>query len=401
MKRTATIVEIGTSKIVALIGEKRSADRLDILGTGIIPYGGLRKGVWQEPEALADCLRRAVEEAENAAHRKARDIYIGVPDEFIRVDVINASVMVGNKDHVVDEDAVESLIEQAEQDLPFDDYQVLHRSPCYFVLDSGERTPDPLDAETQMLSGTVSFVSAKQTFVMLLDDLAQTVGLQIAGYYSIAYSEMLYLLTPEERDVTFILLDVGYYSSSLSVVIGDGLAFHQQIPLGGFQVASDLAYCFDIPYEQAEQLKRRFVFGLDVQNAQDSGVDIIVEGRNVRISDKYIQNIIEARVEEIGDLIKHALFAYNGEVGANVSIGLTGGGLSLMRGVREYLSQVTGHPVRILAPQSSHLNNPMFSGAMSLLDSVLTDPGASGHHHHRGTGVLKSMFGRIADFFYE
>ena len=106
-----------------------------------------------------------------------------------------------------------------------------HRSPCYFVLDSGERTPDPLDAETQMLSGTVSFVSAKQTFVMLLDDLAQTVGLQIAGYYSIAYSEMLYLLTPEERDVTSILLDVGYYSSSLSVVIGDGLAFHQQIQM--------------------------------------------------------------------------------------------------------------------------------------------------------------------------
>lgn len=400
MKQTGAVIEFGTSKITALFGDVASGDRLDILGYGMVPYAGFRRGQWQEPDKLGDSLRQAVEAAETAAHRKMRDVCVALPDELTHFDVINASVTVATRNRQVDERTIDNLIRQAEEDFPYEDHRILHSSVCYFVLDNGQRVSDPVGMASQMLSAAVSFVSVKEEVIAFIEPIIRDCGLSPTGYASPAYGEMMYLFSPEERDSTVILVDAGYYSTTVSVITGDGIQRQQVIPLGGCQIAGDLAYCFDLPEEQAELLKRRYVFGLDIDSLdEDSGVDISVDGRNVRIADRYIQDVIEARTGEIANHIKHAAFNFGELVTPNTPIALTGGGMALMRGVRDFLAVNTNRPVRIVVPESTHMNNPMFSAALGVLD-VAMEEGEPTAVQQTG-GALKKLLDKITGFFYE
>ncbi len=394
MKITASAIEFGTSKIVALIGEGNGTNPADLLGSGTIPYDGFLDGQWNSPdEVVNDCIRRAIEEAENAAQQKIEQIHVGVPGEFIRVDVKEVELILSEAGRRVTVEDVDRILADA-MDYKAQSGQIIHRNPAWFSVDD-KRTMEPVGAKGQALRCMATFVIADAAFVKDITTRLSGLGIRIREFASASLGEALMLIPPEERDKQAVLIDVGYISTEVMVVEGDALVFHNVLPVGGGHIAADLAYGLECPMSVAEQIKRKFTLGA-APMARIDATD--PDGEPVSYEGDFVRAIIEARVDEIAQMIQDSLSSVGLMLSPRNMYYLTGGGLAMMRGGREYLSAQLERSVKAPLPLASKLNSPMYSSGLGLLELVYEslaqeDEGASeGGALKKAGAFLKAFF---------
>ena len=396
MKTVAAAIDFGTSKIVTLLAESGGFNRCDIIGSGTVPYDGYADGEWNSPEKLSEAIRSSINAAEleagqGGARHKVREVYVGVPCEYIHVISAEGEVNISSPDgRVVDDDLDNVQDAAAEQlDLARLDGCVIHRSPAWFSVDGGKHTMSPVGTKGGVLRASVTFILADKYFIADIRKRLGEMDIKVLAFLSPALGEALQLMSIEDRDRSAVLIDIGYLNTEVSVVEGDAITYHGVLPLGGGDITADLAQGLRIPMRAAEQITREYIFMPDEFDPEGDHEVQLEDGSRIVFTRADVQEIIEARVDEIADLIGQTIEEARNYLGARSQVFLTGGGLAIMRGGREYLAEKLRRSVKAPLAKTAKHNSPVFASALGLVDLVFDSI-------EQQAAQNDSFFGRIA-----
>ena len=391
MRKTIAAMDFGTSKLVALVAETSGKLRCDITGAGIATYDGFMDGQWNAPETLNDAIVLAIREAESQARTHIREIYIGVPSAFCSVHTVEAKVdLQGADPHVTGKD-IDSLFGAATEKLGPVSGEIIHRSVCWFMVDDGKKTLEPVGNRGYELRGLVSFIVADRYFIDDVTARFKAQGLTAKGCFSSPIAQASLFIPNEEREHPAVLIDIGYLNTEVIIMEGDGLTYLETIPLGGGHIAADVAEGLDITLTAAEKIKRDYVFGLSVGQTVFEAVG--ASGNMETFKREDVEKILEPRVEEICEEIKKSIEKSGVRLGSFSPIYLTGGGLSINRGGKDYLAARLEKPVRDLPRKAVKLSSPAYSSALGLLDLIVDTMIGSIKSADGVVGFFRGLFG--------
>lgn len=392
MRTQIAAIEFGTSKIVTMIAQNSGMDRLDIIGSGTVPYNGYSDGDWNTPGQMVQRLRDSVAAAELEANSKIKEIYVGVPGEYVHVRSCETEVDV--PDGQVDASVISAVQDAAADLLHIEDEGglVIHRSPSWFIVDDGKKTMAPGGRGTRLRAMT-TFIIADPQFVEDMIEMLGMLNITIIGFLSPSLGASLLLLSPEERDRGALLIDVGYLNTEISVVEGDAIIYHAILPRGGGHITVDLATELRIPMRAAEQIKRNFVFNPD-EFDRDSFSEVFDDfGKRMTFPREVVSEIVERSFDELANMIDLTVRNDADQFLVKRSqVFLTGGGIALMRGAREVLAARIARPVRFSAAKSSKMNSPVFSAALGFADLIFDSIERNDESDERLGKRLKNIF---------
>ena len=365
MKITVPTIDFGTSKIVTMVAQS-NGERCDIVGSGAVPYSGYLQDGWNNPDEIRDVIRTAIDQAQKTGNCRIHELNVGVPGMFTRVIVKEVHVsLTGPDPHVTAQDvrACFKLAEESGGD------RIIHSAPAWFRVDDGKKTLSPVGIKGRELSAMIALVTADKYFIDDITYRLRDMDIEPREFYSTVAGEATYALSQDERDKTAMLIDIGYLCTDVMAVEGDAVIFHKVIPMGGGDIAADLAYGLEIPLSSAEQIKRAYVFGVSAGDEKYDALDR--DGVSKSFTREEVANVLEPRVEEIAEAIHDAVKGSGVRLG-NWSVAyLTGGGLAINRGGRDFLSAKLDRPVRELPRKTGKLSSPVYTSVLGLLDLII------------------------------
>ena len=368
MKKATAVLDFGTSKVLVLLAEESAYQKVTITSAGLAQYDGFMNGEWNAPSEVSDAIASAVEAAENKVGTHIKEVYVGVPGEFVRVYVIESSVALQGADPKVTSADVEKLQRQATEMLDRPTGVIIHRSPAWFKVDGGQKTLEPVDQKGSTLEGMIGFVLADQFFINDVTERLKELGIEVRGFFSTSVGEAMQMIPFEERDHTAILVDVGYLSTEVMAVEGDALIWQKVLPVGGAHITLDLTYGLEKPFDMCEKIKRAYTFNAP-KNTQ-----IEVQGENGQMesfSGEQVSMIIDARVDEMLEMIDDAIKKSGIRLGNWSNVYFTGGGLMPMAGARVYAAGKLSRNVREAAAKTVKLKPAqIYASGSGLLELV-------------------------------
>ncbi len=368
MKKATAVLDFGTSKVLVLLAEESAYQKVTITSAGMAQYDGFMNGEWNKPSEVSDAIASAVEAAEKKIGTHIKEVYVGVPGEFVRVYVIESSVALQGADPKVTSADVEKLQRQATEMLDRPTGVIIHRSPAWFKVDGGQKTLEPVDQKGSMLEGMIGFVLADQFFINDVTERLKELGIEVRGFFSTSVGEAMQMIPFEERDHTAILVDVGYLSTEVMAVEGDALIWQKVLPVGGAHITLDLTYGLEKPFEMCEKIKRAYTF-----NAPKN-TEIEVQGEDGQMetfAGEQVSMIVDARVDEMLELIDDAIKKSGIRLGNWSNIYFTGGGLMPMSGARVYAASKLSRNVREAASKTVKLKPAqIYASGSGLLELV-------------------------------
>jgi cell division protein FtsA len=371
MRNVLSGVDVGTSKVCALIAEAAQDGAIAILGEGVVPCSGVRKGVVVNIEATVEAIRSATSEAERAAGVRMGPAVVGVAGAHIRG--LNSHGIVAVRGGEVGARDVERVIDAARAVAIPLDRQVLHVLPQQFAVDDQEGVRDPLGMAGVRLEARIHIVTAAQSYgqnLVKCCERAAVTPLELC-FEPLASADAA--LFPEERELGVALIDIGGGTTGV-VVFHDGAVMHTAVlPIGGNHLTADIAAGLRTPLAEAERLK--ITHG--VATTQVVGRDEVVRvpgvgGRDPQpIARRLLGEIIEPRMEEIFAMAQRELLrsgAYD-TLGSGVVLV---GGTSLLEGTQELAERIFNLPVRRGLPINlkglpEEMMKPMYTTAAGLL----------------------------------
>ena len=368
MKKATAVLDFGTSKVLVLLAEESAYQKVTITSAGMAQYDGFMNGEWNAPSEVSDAIASAIEAAENKVGTHIKEVYVGVPGEFVRVYVIESSVALQGADPKVTSADIEKLQRQATEMLDRPTGVIIHRSPAWFKVDGGQKTLEPVDQKGSTLEGMIGFVLADQFFINDVTERLKELGIEVRGFFSTSVGEAMQMIPFEERDHTAILVDVGYLSTEVMAVEGDALIWQKVLPVGGAHITLDLTYGLEKPFDMCEKIKRAYTFNAP-KNTQ-----IEVQGENGQMesfSGEQVSMIIDARVDEMLEMIDDAIKKSGIRLGNWSNVYFTGGGLMPMAGARVYAAGKLSRNVREAAAKTVKLKPAqIYASGSGLLELV-------------------------------
>ena len=368
MKKATAVLDFGTSKVLVLLAEESAYRKVTITSAGMAQYDGFMNGEWNAPSEVSDAIASAIEAAEKKVGTHIKEVYVGVPGEFVRVYVIESSVALQGADPKVTSADVEKLQRQATEMLDRPTGVIIHRSPAWFKVDGGQKTLEPVDQKGSTLEGMIGFVLADQFFINDVTERLKELGVEVRGFFSTSVGEAMQMIPFEERDHTAILVDVGYLSTEVMAVEGDALIWQKVLPVGGAHITLDLTYGLEKPFDMCEKIKRAYTFNAP-KNTQ-----IEVQGENGQMesfSGEQVSMIIDARVDEMLEMIDDAVKKSGIRLGNWSNVYFTGGGLMPMNGARVYAAGKLARNVREAAAKTVKLKPAqIYASGSGLLELV-------------------------------
>jgi cell division protein FtsA len=364
-------LDVGTSKIVAIVAEVTPEKRLNIIGLGTQPSRGLKKGVVVNIEATMGSIQRVLEEAELMADCTIAAVYVGIAGSHIRS--LNSSGMVAIKEKEVTQADIDRVIETAKAIAIPNDQQVLHILPQEFIVDGQEDVREPLGMSGVRLEVKVHIVTGAVSAVENITKCVRRCGLQVSDVMLQPLASALAVLNDDEKDLGVCLMDIGGGTTDLAVFTGGAIRHTAVIPIAGDQVTNDIAMTLRTPTKEAEELKIRH--GCALRQLADPNDIIEVPGVGERgprkLSRQMLAEVIEPRIEELYTLAQAELRRSGLEELLSSGIVLTGGS-AMLAGMVELGEEVFHLPVRIGVPAyvgglADVVRSPRYATAVGLL----------------------------------
>lgn len=369
MAQDVAILDFGSGKITVFIGSRGVNNTVCINGIGECDYAGFGDGEWYDPEQICSVVGHAISKAETNSCTKVRHLYIGVPGEFTITQCKEVSISLSKNRKITDYD-VDALHDQGVEFSQLPDYQVINSQPIYYNLDDERRLIQPVGLTSTKLSGLISYILAEKKFTKFIDKIMASVHIESFVYVSSVLAETLFLFDEIKRDQFVILVDVGYITSTVILARGDGILSMNYFDFGGGHVTGALAIALEIPYSQAESLKRKVVLSLNV--SEEDVYEISERGEVKKFKAKLVNEIVSGVIDVIASTIEKCLKRCVYEYPDYIPYYITGGGLCYLKGARDYLSKRLDKPVEIVAPSLPQFNRPHLSSSLGLLDMVLS-----------------------------
>ena len=394
-------LDIGTSKIVAIVAEIAPDGTFDIIGMGSQPSRGLKKGVVVNIEATMASIQRVLEEAELMANCRITEVYTGIAGSHIRS--INSSGMVAIKDREVSAGDVGRVIETAKAIHIPTDQQVLHVLTQEFIVDGQEDIREPIGMSGVRLEVRVHIVTGAVSAAQNIIKCVRRCGLEVQDLILQPLASSLSVLSADEKELGVALVDIGGGTSDIAIFTGGAIRHTAIIPIAGDQITNDIAMALRTPIPDAEEIKVRW--GVAKEVLADPNEKIEIPGLGDRgprlLSRQALAAVIEPRVEELFTLTQQVIRESGYEELLSSGIVLTGG-TSLLPGITELAEDVFLKPARIGWPQydgslADVVKNPRFATAMGLLVEADSQR-RRGRKIAQQTGSFKQTFKRMKEW---
>lgn len=395
-----TALDLGTTKICALIGVAREGAST-VQGMGQAICHGLQRGTVVDIEAVVEAIQRAVRDAEQQAGAKAGTAYASIGGSHIHTASSQAMVAVGKKDHEITEEDFRRVIDQAQNISLPSDHEILHAIVQEFSVDNQDGIRNPVGMYGTKLEARVRIVTGAITCIQNVIRSVQRAGLPFGGLILQALASEKAVLTPEERELGVVCLDIGGGTTDVAVIAGRALRHTAVLTLGGNNITKDISFGLRIPFHSAEEVKRRSGCCLVAEVGEQEVVEIAAAaGRPPRaVPRRAVARIIEPRIEEIFEQVRDELRTANcPEESLGGGLVLTGGCASLPHAVGkaeqvfERLSARVGEPA--LPPNAPpELSRPEFAAVVGLLHE------AAEQRRHAVARRRPPVFGGVASWF--
>ncbi len=364
-------LDIGTSKVAAIVGEYRGGDEIEIIGIGTAPSKGLKRGIVVNLESTVHSIQRAVEEAELMAGCEIKSVFAGIAGSHIKS--LNSHGIVAIREQEVTQHDIDRVIDSARAVAIPADQKILHILPQEFVIDQQEGIKEPigmsgirLEAKVHMVT---SSVSAEQNIVKCI----RKCGLDVDEIVLEQLASCSAVLTDDEKDLGVCLIDIGGGTTDLAIFSEGAIKHTAVIPIAGDQVTNDIAVALRTPTKNAEQIKRSFACALTQIADTEQMIDVpsIGDREPRKISAQNLAEIVEPRYEELMLLVQAELrrSGYEDLIAAGMVIT---GGSSQVKGLMELAEEIFHMPVRMGVPLhvsglTDVVQNPIYSTAVGLL----------------------------------
>lgn len=364
-------IDIGTSKVLTIVGEVSNGNSINVIGIGSHPSDGLKRGVVVNIESTVQSIQRAVEEAELMAGCQIYSAYTGIAGSHIRS--LNSHGIVAIRDREVTQSDVDRVMNAAGTVAIPSDHKVLHILAQEFIIDNQDSIREPvgmsgvrLEAKVHIVTGAVS---AAQNIVKCLKRCGLTANSVVLEQFASSQS----ILTEDEKELGVCMIDIGGGTTDIAIFTDGAIRHTAVIPIAGDQVTNDIAIALRTPARNAEDVKLKYACAL--QDIADANLMIDIPGvgdRPVRhISQRALAEVIEARYEELFTLVAAEIRRSGLEDLLAAGIVLTGGA-SRVPGAVELASRVFKTPVRLGTPQfvtgmPEVIENPIYATGIGLL----------------------------------
>jgi cell division protein FtsA len=364
-------LDIGTSKVLAIVGELTPTGEVEIIGVGHHPSRGMKKGVVVNIESTVQSIQRAVEEAELMAGCQIHSVYAGIAGSHI--SSFNSHGIVAIKDKEVGQGDVERVIEAARALAIPADQKVLHILPQEFIIDKQEGIREPIGMSGVRLEAKVHIVTGAVSAAQNIIKCVRRCGLEVDDIILEQLASSISTLTDDEKELGVCLVDIGGGTTDISVFTEGAIRHTAVIPIAGDQVTNDIAVALRTPTQYAEDIKKKYGCALTQLAHRDETIEVPSVGDRPprKLSRQTLAEVIEPRIEELYSLIQAELRRSGFEDVVGSGLVLTGGSAK-MEGVVDLAEEVFHMPVRLGVPQyvgglKGVVQNPIFATGVGLV----------------------------------
>ncbi len=395
-------LDIGTSKVVAIVGEIRGDDEIEIIGIGSHPSRGLKKGVVVNIESTVLSIQRAVEEAELMAGCEIHSVYAGIAGSHVRS--LNSHGIVAIKDHEVTRGDMDRVIDAARAVAIPADQKILHILPQEFIIDQQEGIREPVGMSGVRLEARVHMVTGAVSAAQNIIKCVRRCGLEVDDLILEQLSSSYAVLIEDEKELGVCLVDIGGGTTDIAIFTEGSIRHTAVIPVAGDQVTNDIAVALRTPTQHAEEIKIKYTCALTQLAASDETIEVpsIGDRPSRRLSRQTLAEVVEPRYEELLTLVQDELRRSGFEDLIAGGVVLTGGS-SKMEGLIDLAEEVFHMPVRLGAPRYVSglvdvVRNPIYATGVGLL-LFGRENRSRGVHELSGGRGSKVIWARMKSWF--
>lgn len=366
--KQVSVLDIGSSKLELFVGER------GINGTFVIKakvnnsYAGFMDGDFIEPENLKFSFSKIINETESITGKKIKKLYVGIPAEFLITSEKEIKIDFHKRTKITNVH-ISKLYNRTFENEYISTHEIINIAPMYYVLSDGTRCLNVIDKYSSNLKSVASVIYASNIFLNRVLDIFNSLGIYDIEFIASPLATATYLLDENDREKGALLVDVGYISSSVALCLGEGLQDLKSFSLGGGHITADLSEHLNLPFFSAELLKRKTLLCIDYD--KNDYYEVNVDGKLVKLGAKTTNNIVLARIDNICDTINKCIELFDYSIPKHMPIYLTGGGVSNIKGAKDYMQEVLKRKVEILSPWPPEYNMPELSGVIGLMDTAL------------------------------
>lgn len=364
-------LDIGTTKICAIVGETTDDGGVDIIGIGTHPSKGLRKGVVINIESTVHSIRQAVQEAELMAGCEVTHVYAGIAGGHIKG--FNSHGIVAVKEKEVSQGDLDRVIDAARAIAIPLDREVIHILPQEYIIDEQDGIREPLGMSGVRLEAKVHIVTGAVTSAQNIIKCAQRCGLTVADIVLEQLASSESVLSQDEKDLGVALIDIGGGTTDIAIWSDGSIVHTSVLAVGGDHITNDIAVGLRTPMDDAERIKQKYGCALGSMVDEEETLDVpSVGGRKPRtLSRQILTEIIEPRVEEMFSLVQQEIqrTGYEDLLASGVVVT---GGATLLNGMPELAEDILGLPVRLGVPSKigglvDVVKSPVFATGVGLV----------------------------------
>jgi len=395
-------LDIGTSKVVAIVGEITPDNEIEIIGLGSHPSRGLKKGVVVNIESTVQSIQRAIEEAELMSGCQIHSVYAGIAGSHVRS--LNSHGIVAIRDKEVTSADVERVIDAARAVAIPADQKILHILPQEFIIDQQESIREPIGMSGVRLEAKVHMVTGAVSAAQNIIKCVRRCGLEVDDIILEQLASSHSVLTDDEKELGVCLVDIGGGTTDIAVFTEGAIRHTAVIPIAGDQVTNDIAVALRTPTQYAEEIKIKYACALTQLASVDETIEVpsVGERPDRRLARQTLAEVVEPRYEELFTLIQAELRRSGFEDLCAAGIVLTGGS-SKMEGAVELAEEIFHMPVRLGVPQYvtglvDVVRNPIHSTGVGLLLFGYQNRAMRESEARMGNG-FKSVWSRMKNWF--
>lgn len=367
-----TGLDVGTTKICAIIGQVEPDGHLNILGVGSTPSLGLRRGIVIDMDETIESIRSAVRKAEEIAHVAVRDVFVGIAGGHIQSHNSTGMVEIKNPSRGITKADIRRVTDRARGlQIPVE-REIIHVIPQRFIIDDGV-TLNPEGFSSTRLEAEVLIVTAAVTSAQNIVRAVNQSGYHCSAIYLEPLASSLAILSEKEKDLGAVMIDIGGGTSDVAIWVDGAVRFTGVVPFGGDAITDDIAKGLKVSRYDAENIKKRYgcVLASSINPEEEFDAPHVLTDQPERISRRFLCEIIQSRVEEILLMTKQMIDAT--PLGDRIygGVALTGG-CALLEGIPEIASKIFNMPAKVASPtglggMSGVVSSPIYSTGVGLV----------------------------------
>lgn len=374
-------LDIGTSKVLAIVGEVNDENEVEIIGYGHHPSRGMSRGVVANIEETVTAIQRAVEEAELMAGCQIYSVYAGIAGAHI--NSFNSHGMAAVRDSEVDQHDIDRAIDSATAVMIPNDQSIIHTLPQEYIIDGQQGIRSPIGMNGIRLEVNLHMVTASVSSEKNIEKCIRRCGLEVDDIILEQLASCESVLTKDEKELGVCLIDIGDGTTDIAVYSEGAIRHTAVIPIAGYQITNDIAIALRTPTDSAEEIKKKYGCALRQLAPVEESIEVKTVGDRPprKLSKQTLSDVVEPRVEELFELVRTDLRRNGCEHLIRSGVVLTGGS-SKMEGMIELAEEVFHLPVRLGVPKyigglSEVVKNPIYSTGVGLVQFGHSDQGSS------------------------